>query len=247
MKPKKIVKALINRMVEPWSMELAYSYLVRRPASEHDWMKNLHIRTVLDIGANTGQFASRIRTILPDTSIYSFEPLADAHALLLTEMKDDPSFKAFNFALGDENTRTKINRSRSSPSSSLRRMLELHTAAWPYTAEVGTEEIELKRLDCLDLTIEKSLLVKMDVQGFEDKVIAGGRMTIGAAACVITEVSFERLYEGQPLFEDIYLMLREMGFEYRGNWDQLPDPRDGKVLQADAIFIKPDNHPNGIG
>lgn len=241
MKPKRIAKALINRMVEPWEMELAYSHLVIRPASQHDWLKELHIRTVLDIGANTGQFAAKIRAILPDSFIFSFEPLGEAHALLLSEMGEDPAFKAFNFALGDENARTEINRSRFSPSSSLRRMLDLHTAAWPYTAEAGTEEIELRSLDALDLAIEPNLLVKIDVQGFEDKVIAGGRTTIGAAACVVTEVSFQRLYEAQPLFDEIYLTLREMGFEYRGNWDQLPDPRDGKLLQADAIFINPDN------
>ena len=120
-------------------------------------------------------------------------------------------------------------------------MLGLHRAAWPYTAEAGTEEIELRRLDAVDLPIEPSLLVKIDVQGFEDKVIVGGRNTIGAAACVVTEVSFQRLYEAQPLFDAIYRMLRDMGFEYRGNWEQLPDPRDGKLLQADAIFVNPDN------
>jgi FkbM family methyltransferase len=228
-------------MVKPWGMELAYSHLVIRPATQHDWLKNLNIRTVLDIGANTGQFATKIRSILPDSSIYSFEPLSDAYVLLLAEMGDDPAFKAFNFALGDENARTEINRSASSASSSLLRMLELHTAAWPYTAGAGTENIEVKRLDELDLPVAPNLMVKIDVQGFEDKVIAGGRNTIKAAACVVTEISFQRLYEAQPLFDDIYRLLRDLGFEYGGNWDQLPDPRDGRLLQADAIFINPEN------
>ena len=228
-------------MVKPWGMELAYSHLVIRPETQHDWLKELCIKTVLDIGANTGQFATKIRDILPEAFIYSFEPLRDAHALLLSEMGTDPAFKAFNFALGDESTTTKINRSRSSASSSLLRMLGLHTAAWPFTAETGTEETELRRLDAVDLLIAPRLLVKIDVQGFEDKVIVGGRNTIGAAACVVTEVSFQRLYEAQPLFDDIYRMLRDMGFEYRGNWEQLPDPRDGTLLQADAIFVNPDN------
>jgi FkbM family methyltransferase len=241
MKLKQIARSLLNRMVEPWGMELAYSHLVVRPASQHDWLQDLNIRTVLDIGANTGQFAAKIRGIIPDSSIYSFEPLGDVHALLLVEMGDDPAFKAFNFALGEENATAEINRSRSSASSSLLRMLELHSAAWPYTAEAGTEKIEVRRLDDVDLPVEPNLLVKIDVQGFEDKVIAGGRSTIGAAACVVTEVSFKRLYEAQPLFDDIYRLLHDMGFEYRGNWDQLPDPRNGELLQADAIFLNRDN------
>lgn len=251
MKLKRIAKALTNRVVKPWGMELAYSHLVKRSEASctepphhetgRDWLKNLRIQTVLDIGANTGQFAAMIRGILPDSSIYSFEPLPDAYASLLSEMGPEPRFKAFNFALGDEDAKTMIHRSRFSPSSSLLPMLELHRAAWPYTAEVGTEEIEVRQLDALDLFLEPRVLVKLDVQGFEDRVIAGGHATIGAAACVITEVSFQRLYEGQPLFDDIYSLLLDLGFEYQGNWDQSPDPRDGRPLQADAIFINPDN------
>lgn len=248
MKLKRIVRSLINGTFKPWGMELAYSHLVmaqppeaQPPEAQHDWLKNLHIRTVLDIGANTGQFAAKIRSILPESFIYSFEPLPDAYASLVSEMGGEPCFKAFNFALGDENKKTMIHRSGFSPSSSLLPMLELHTAAWPYTTEVGTEEIEVRQLDTLDFALEPGVLVKIDVQGFEDKVIAGGRATIGAAACVLTEVSFQRLYEGQPLFDDIYRMLLDLGFEYQGNWDQAPDPRDGRPLQADAIFINPHN------
>ena len=228
---------MTDRMLQPWGIGLNYSQLVIR----QDWLKALGIRTVLDIGANTGQFAAKIRGVLPDSYIYSFEPMRDAYASLLSERGREPGFRAFNFALGDEDAKTFIHRSGYSPSSSLLPMLELHRAAWPHTGEVGMEEIEVRRLDTLDLFIEPSVLVKIDVQGFEDRVIAGGRVTIAAAACVITEVSFQRLYEGQPLFDDIYRMLRDMGFEYRGNWDQLPDPRNGSPLQADAIFINPAN------
>lgn len=238
---KKGVKALINRMVEPWGMELAYSHLVLRPETQHDWLKNLHIRTVLDIGANEGQFAVNIRTILSEAFIYSFEPLRDIHASLVSEMRGDTRFKSFNFALGDEDATVVIHRSGSSQSSSLRPMLELHKAAWPHSAESRTEEIEVRRLDSLNLPLEPGVLVKMDVQGFEDRVIAGGRDTVSRAACVITEVSFQRLYEGQPLFDDIYQLLRGMGFEHWGTWEQIPDPRDGSPLQADAIFINRGN------
>ena len=235
---KRLAKGFINRAAKPWGMELAYSHLVRRDG--RDWLKGQQIRTVLDIGANVGQFAAEIRRLLPETFIYSFEPLRDAHAALVSRMGSDRNFKAFNFALGDNESQAVINRSTYSPSSSLLPMADLHKAAWPKTAESETEEIEVRRLDSLDLSLEPNLLVKIDVQGFEDKVIAGGRETISGAACIITEVSFEMLYDGQPLFDDIYRMLLEMGFEYRGNWDQLPDPHDDKPLQADAIFVKPD-------
>jgi hypothetical protein len=97
------------------------------------------------------------------------------------------------------------------------------------------------RLDDLaaELDIRAPFLVKMDVQGFEDKVIAGGPNTIRRADIVVVEVSMIRLYAGQPLFADIYRMMTDLGFQYRGNWEQCISPLDGQVLQADAIFMKP--------
>jgi len=55
---------------------------------------------------------------------------------------------------------------------------------------------------------------------------------------LIVETSFTKLYEGQPLFDDIYKTLKESGFDYGGNWDQLTDSCDGRILQADAIFLR---------
>jgi len=52
------------------------------------------------------------------------------------------------------------------------------------------------------------------------------------------ETSFTKLYAGQPLFDDIYKTLKESGLGYGGNWDQLTDPRDGRILQANAIFLR---------
>ena len=235
---KRAAKNFINRAVRPWGMELAYTHVLERPELRRDWLRSLPVRTVLDIGANTGQFAAEIRDLLPEAFIYSFEPLRDAHAELVARMKGDGRFRAFNVALGDEDSRSVIHRSDFSPSSSMRPMLELHTAAWPHTAGVAAEEVEVRRLDSLGIEPEPELLVKIDVQGFEDKVIEGGRATIARASYVVTEVSFGSLYEGQPLFEDIYRLLGGMGFGYRGSLWQLPDPRDGRPLQADAFFVR---------
>lgn len=233
---KKVIKSLINRAVRPWGMELTYSHLLSRHDTVLDWLRELDIRTVLDVGANDGQFARDIAGKLPDARVISFEPLRDVYEELRSKCPP-PRFRTYNLALGDEDSRTAIRRSRFSPSSSLLPMLALHSDAFPYTAEARTEEIEVRRLDSLGLDIEPSLLVKLDVQGYEDRVVRGGRETISRAACVISEVSFEPLYEGQPLFDDINNLLKELGFTYHGNREQLLDPRDGRVLQADAIFM----------
>ncbi len=88
------------------------------------------------------------------------------------------------------------------------------------------------------LTLVDNLLVKIDVQAFEDRVIAGGPNTIQRTTLLIVETSFERLYEGQALFDTIYDIMKKMGFGYHGNFEQLCNPVDGSVLQTDGILVK---------
>src|SRR5213083_1910052 len=79
-------------------------------AKRFRWLQQRPIRTVLDIGANTGQFATEIHALLPNARIYSFEPLADSYRQLIAKMKAVPSFVAFNVALGDDNGRADMRR-----------------------------------------------------------------------------------------------------------------------------------------
>jgi hypothetical protein len=119
-------------------------------------------------------------------------------------------------------------------------MDSLHKRAFPFTSKEVLEKIVIKRLDDVagDLELAENILIKLDVQGFEDKVILGGPKTIQMAKLLIVETSFESLYVGQPLFDTIYEMVRRMGFAYHGNFSQLSNPIDGNILQADAIFVK---------
>jgi FkbM family methyltransferase len=239
---KKILRAAgfeLRRVNHEQAQAAPYKFV---PAEEDkfNWLKNLNIRTVLDIGANTGQFAADIHQILPEAAIYSFEPLRDCYAQLVESMKDVPKFKAFDFALGHEASEIEMHRSEFSPSSSILPMGELHKQAFPFTSGEVLERITVKRLDDMaaNLKLVDNILVKIDVQGFEDRVIAGGPNTIQRAKVLIVETSFERLYEGQPLFDTIYETLKRMGFAYHGNFIQLLNPVDGSVLQADGIFMK---------
>lgn len=205
---------------------------------EYKWLIRIGIKSILDIGANEGQFAEMIHKIIPHAGITSFEPLPDCYERLLENGVCLGDFKAYNYALGDTDGKTKIYRSEFSPSSSLLPMGNLHKKAFPFTKNGSVEIIKVKKLDDLNLKLESPILVKIDVQGFEDKVINGGIKTISMADVIIVELSFEKLYEGQPMFDQIYNRLKELGFSYHGNWYQNNDVRDGKALQADGIFIK---------
>lgn len=216
---------------------------VRRAApAEFEWLSQLGIDTVLDIGANTGQFARFIRRILPDAAIVSFEPLPDCCQQLAHNMRSDRRFQAVNLALSDRTGRLPFRRSSYSPSSSLIPMHPLHRELFPHTAGEVVTEVNATTLDAAaaDLDIGSRLLVKMDVQGAEPAVIRGGAGTIRRACVVILPCTFIELYAGQSLFPDDFAKLTELGFRYFGSIATMKSPRNGLHLSEDAVFIRED-------
>jgi FkbM family methyltransferase len=207
---------------------------------EDHWFSASGIETVLDVGAHKGEFAQRIREMLPQAELVCFEPLEEPFSQLKRRFEGQPRFRAIRCALGQEAGRQTIHLNEYAPSSSLLPMSDLHRRSFSFAVNERAEEIEVRRLTDVakELGLQGPLLIKLDVQGFEDKVIAGGADVIALAKAMIVEVSFEPLYEGGPLFDDIYNILKAHGFYYSGNFDQLLSPVDGRVLQADAIFAR---------
>jgi len=235
----RLLRTIVKRPLNLLGLDLV-RFNPRYSLGEYAYVASLGIRTVIDVGAHTGEFARMIKTVLPEAAIYSFEPLKAEFQRLQQQMQNGAAFMAFNYAVGDQNGTVEIHRSSYAQSSSLRQMTQLHKDAFPVSAGHTVEIVEVRRLDDVlrEFELKSEILIKIDVQGYEDKVIAGAPETIDKAKAIIIEVSFRELYEGQPLFETIFEMLSGKGFKYMGNLYQLFSPADGSPLQADALFVK---------
>lgn len=204
----------------------------------HQWLSNYNFETILDIGANKGQFAARMRLLFPKAKIYSFEPIPEVYNDLCLKFEKDKNFKAFNIGLGQESGTFDFFQNDFSDSSSLLPMKDFHKETFPQTLNEKKIQIKVESLDVFasTLKLKSPLLIKIDVQGFEKMVILGGKETLKKADLVIVEVSFFALYENQVFFGSVYSELIALGFEYQGNYEQMSSPIDGCILQADAIF-----------
>ena len=85
------------------------------------------------------------------------------------------------------------------------------------------------KLDVLDL-------LKIDVQGYELDVFAGGTSALKKTQLIVSEVSFFEHYYGQPMFKDIYDFLKIQGFELRNMFGYVYD-NHGSLIQCDAVFM----------
>lgn len=204
------------------------------------WVKQAGIKTVIDIGAHTGEFSSAIRAILPEVRVYAFEPLLDCYDRLTAKFKKDGCFHAYRVALGSRHGQATFWRSDFSKSSSVLPMATLHRLAFPWSAACSPIETRVDTLDCYldELNLTPNVLLKIDVQGYEEEVLKGAAATLKQVSQVLVEVSFRPLYEGQASFDSVYELLRGYGFSYAGSLDQMLSPIDDTVLQADALFLR---------
>jgi FkbM family methyltransferase len=215
------------------------AYKLKREAKKFSWLSNHQFKSIIDIGANEGQFAQKILHVFPTAEIHCFEPLPDVYERLKSNLSGQSKVYYYNYALGTSNAEMNIHRNEYSPSSSLLEMLDLHKSNFDFAIKSEATRIQTRTLDSFfSEPILNPVLLKIDVQGYEMQVLQGGELVLQQANVIIIETSFYELYKNQPLFEDIYSYLIRKGFRYVGNIEQLESPKDHQVLQADAVFIK---------
>src|SRR5438874_1345450 len=72
-----------------------------RDKKRYQWIQDMNIKTIIDVGAHEGEFALEMSQIFPEARIYSFEPLAEPFKKLNQKLKNVARFQSFNLALGD--------------------------------------------------------------------------------------------------------------------------------------------------
>lgn len=205
-------------------------------------LQKFGIDLVLDVGANTGQFASEIRNSGYAGSIVSFEPLSSAHRELMQSCASDSKWVAYpRCALGDQVGEIEINIAGNSESSSILPMLEAHRSAAPQSAYQGKEVVAIKTLDAVVaeyLKTAKAPFLKIDTQGFEWHVLDGARETLPYIKGILVELSLVPLYEGQHLWKDVIERLEAAGFTLWSFKPVFSDQASGRTLQVDGIFFR---------
>lgn len=198
------------------------------------------IDTVLDIGANVGQFGQLVRAAGFTGRIVSVEPLDSAHRVLTKRSSSDNQWSTVHAAVGAEPGTTTINIAGNSYSSSLLTMTQRHLSADPRSATIGVQDVQV--LTVADLVRDQAVapehsLLKVDTQGFERKVLDGAGDLIDRFAAIQLELSFVELYEGQQLYDELVSDLASHGLELWALETGISDDT-GRLLQCDGLFMR---------
>jgi FkbM family methyltransferase len=206
-------------------------------------LRKKNIGSIIDCGANEGQFARTMSRFFPNAKLYCFEPLeAPFNKLATWANTQNGRVHCYNLALGDEEGEVEMHRhdGHTASSSLLNATAHCHQL-YPQTSVESTTKV---RLATLDHALQGSLafmpgevLLKLDVQGFEDRVLRGATKVLAACSSCVLEVCLDPLYEGQADFFELTRLLKAAGYRYAGNLEQVYAD-DGRVVYLDAVFIR---------
>ena len=194
-------------------------------------------QTVIDIGANRGQFALVARHCFPDASVISFEPLPGPARVFRAVFGEDSGVVLHEAAIGPQSENRTINVSAHDDSSSLLPISQLQSEIFPGTESAGTLTVRTAPLGSFvsEDDIRTPAMLKLDVQGFELEALRGCESLLPLFDWVYCECSFVELYEGQALAGEVIDWLALRGYMNAGVFNPTLD-RSGRTIQADFLF-----------
>lgn len=198
------------------------------------------IDLVLDVGASTGNWASKLFNEGCSSKIISFEPLSNSYRVLKTRCSEFPNWECHNFAFGDVIGQASLNISKNNESSSISKILNTHIEAFPESQIIDEEIIEIKTIDNFLQNrpeLKGNIFAKVDVQGFEKKVLTGASYSLDRISILQLEMGLEALYHDELLFCDWLKYLKDLQFHPLYIQNAFSHHETKKLLQVDCIFV----------
>jgi FkbM family methyltransferase len=207
--------------------------------AEHRHVMSHGFGSVVDIGANRGQFALAARQWAPEARVISFEPLPGPASIFRNVFFGDDQVLLHQAAIGPYPEQRTMHVSGRDDSSSLLPISSIQTTMFPGTGEIETTEVRVGPL--VEFVTADELrspaMLKLDVQGFEYEALIGCESMLPHFDWIYCECSFIELYSGQKLAADVIDWLTCKGFDLKGIYNTAHD-KSGRAVQADFLFIR---------
>ncbi len=183
-----------------------------------DYLSQMHVNVVLDIGAFKGDYAKELRHLGYEGKIISFEPVPASYEKLHQAMHADPLWHGEPYGLSDEDKKMLINTHSRGNFNSLLPLREDAERAYSLDPmQKGQISIQLRRLDAvLPQLLEKisspRVFMKIDTQGHDVSVVKGASGVLGAIVGMQSELPAVEIYDGMPSMSVMLSQYASCGF-----------------------------------
>lgn len=239
----KLFKKIVKKVLASRNLEIIpiNEYIHKLERVKNDWLVDMKIQTIIDVGASDGGFAKKIKEVIPNARLYCFEALEDIFEILNANIKDLKDVITVNLAMSDQIGPVSFYRCVDwTGSSSMLEMNDIHKTAYPFTANTQEVKVNASTLDHYfeSNTIVRPAMLKIDVQGAEMFVLKGAKNVLENIDIVFCEINFVETYNNCVLFNELNSFLYERGFILSGMENVSQSTVDGSFLQADAYFVR---------
>lgn len=236
---------MLKRGVQWLARQLGYRIVPRdRDAMTlRRYLNHLPIRTVIDVGANDGTTSQQWLETFPHAKVHSIEALERyREQLARTAAASNGRMTVWPFAASDSEGEVTFYEHVDHPSSSsLLHGTQKSHELLPFTRTERALVVETRRLDELfaanGVELVPDVMMKLDVQGAELKVLTGCSGFLGKVKAVIVEVNLVDVYVGQPSFVQLAEFLEANGLSFIGVLEQF-HASDHSAVYLDAVFLR---------
>lgn len=202
------------------------------------------IDLVLDVGANIGQYAERLRRAGYEGRIVSFEPQVDVHAVLTRAAAEDPAWSiAPPMAIGDCAEPLTLNVSAQSDMSSAYPMTDEMARLLSSAAYTGRVTVPQARLDAIFDEFAAPgdrVLLKSDTQGYDGVVLDGAAAVLDRILAIQLELAIVPVYVGEPTYLDMIDRLSGLGYAPALFIPGYFNRRTARLIAMDGVFVRRD-------
>tara|TARA_B100000029_G_C17329819_1_gene871281 strand:+ start:54 stop:836 length:783 start_codon:yes stop_codon:yes gene_type:complete len=208
---------------------------------------------IFDVGANKGQSIIRYNKIFKKPTIHAFEPLKDEIDILKKDYGDDESIIINNLAVGDKEQELEFKlyaRRKASSFLNVRddskwldeKIKQTKTNKEKFTERFTTKVITLDNY-AKSNNIEKIDILKIDTQGYEDKVLKGaeGLIKRNEIKIIELEIVFSEIYEKNLQIYDVEKILIPNNYKLFGI-SQGGNLFSNFIYQTDFLYISEDTY-----
>ena len=251
---KKFIKKTINKLgfdikrINPQIKRYNFDQLLKNKIANNP--------IIIDVGANKGQSIEKYLKIFDKPIIHSFEPIKKDFNFMHNKFKNNKNIILNNFAVGNKNEEKEFNIAKKTSTSSFNKInlgtdwLKVRSKQYNTTEEGFVESIQkvsVIKLDdyCKDNNINVIDLLKIDTEGYEDKVLEGSLNSIkqNKIKAIVTEIKFDNVYDKYFSFSDIEKFIIPHKFRMVGI--NLPDSDNlfsGLAFYANVYYLNKSYH-----
>ncbi len=197
--------------------------------------RGLRPRSVLDVGANLGNWSRMAKTIFPEADCFLIEPQIECQRALESFCAAYPGSRHLLVGAGAGNASLALTIWDDLVGSSF-----LPPEA-PHLKEAGKQRIvPVVTIDSLigEGVMPDPQLVKLDVQGYELEVLRGAERLFESVEAFILETSLFVFMDGMPLFHEVIAFMADRHYLVYDFPGFLRRPHDGALGQVDVCFVK---------